>query len=379
MVTNSLFENSCIFLSHLLQYIHKKDRRIRYMKNIGKIILYIFAGLTIVYGIAVLAISIINSENFISGILENIPVVLVGGVFSAILIISAKGAWGGFLRKFGRKYEAEAYDAAMATMNQEEEINDNYKKSRRNRTTFLNKGKAQRNGGQEDYPMYAERRPKLTGKDFLISLVILVIGCGLFGIFFAINNSQVKKASNPNCIETTATLQYVNVKDSDRQVLRFVYSVYNEEEGKNIDYLFTSNTTFTGVNCKAGKTITILYNKYTPEVALLKPNPTRWISLGALCLAFGILVAVLNLFFPVDPVRAIGVGGIFFIVPYFLIFSIANAFGLSLFETLFNGAGAYAAVLFMCLSIYFIAYGVITIVKILRRSTRRKDADYERI
>lgn len=333
--------------------------------NKGKIILYTFVGICIAYGIAVIIFCLVNASSVISGIISIIPVLLFGGVFSAILIISAKGAWGSVLNKFGRKHEAKAYDAAVKNIDDENEKFKNIVKTHKYKKSASVKADKKSNKisiSEEEYDSYLVDRRKYTIKRIFASILILIIGVALFFVFYSVNNSHIKKASNPNWIETTAKVEYVDVRDSDKQVLRFVYWVYNEETNINKGYIF-DDTTITGVNYIEGRTITIYYSKHNPEITWQKSNSGMMISLAVICLSFAIIVAVLNLITSVEVARDIGVGGIFLTFAYGLIFAIAVTRGFNFIEMLLSGVAPYALIMFAFLGIYCIAYGIFVGIK----------------
>lgn len=334
--------------------------------NKGKIILYTFAGICIAYGIAVIIFCLLNDSSIISGIISIIPVLLFGGVFSAILIISAKGAWGSVLNKFGRKHEAKAYDAAVKNIDDENEKFKNIVKThkyKKARSVKADKKSNKISISEEEYDSYLADRRKYTIKRIFASFLILIIGVALFLIFYSVNNSHIKKASNPNWIETTAKVEYVDVIDSDKQVLRFVYWVYDEETDTNNSYVFNDSTNLTGVEYIEGRTITIYYSKYNPEITWQKSNSGMMISLAVICLSFAIIVAVLNLITSVEVARDIGVGAIFLTFAYGLIFAIAVTRGFNFIEMLLSGVAPYALIMFAFLGIYCIAYGIFVGIK----------------
>lgn len=154
--------------------------------NKGKIILYTFVGICIAYGIAVIIFCLVNASSVISGIISIIPVLLFGGVFSAILIISAKGAWGSVLNKFGHKHEAKAYDAAVKNIDDENEKFKNIVKTHKYKKSASVKADKKSNKiiiSEEEYDSYLVDRRKYTIKRIFASILILIIGVALF-LFF---------------------------------------------------------------------------------------------------------------------------------------------------------------------------------------------------
>lgn len=339
-------------------------------KSIGRTILFIFAGFSVCYGIANIIATLINAESVLVGLISCVPIVMVGGVFSTILFLSAGGKWGNFMRRFGRRAEAEAYDASVEQM---EAMNDTTKeviKRIRNKQKNAIKHKDRHSGTmlkEERHNLALEyeelrlSRKKLQKKDFLTSFIILIIGVIIFNVFSSINNSQMQKLSNPNYIKTTATVEYVRVEDTGESVLRYVYRVYDKESGENEPYIYHTNVS--GIGVKAGQSITIYYSKHNPEIAWHRTNPDMLLSIAILGLTFAVIIAVLKLTAPKNATVAIGVGSIFTLVPYGLLFFLADSTGMSFGQCLIGGAATYALVLFLLLGIIFIISGVSEIIK----------------
>lgn len=317
------------------------------MKKFGKIVIFAFVGLCIVYGIAVIVYTIKNSESVLVGIISCFPIVLIGGVMSMILLFSALGTWGTVMRKLGRGAQAKQYEGAVKQSERE------YESVKRDPKT---------NYGASSQWQYRASGGYFTKKRVLASFIILCVGVVLFLIFYAVYGNQCKIASNPNFIETTATVQPVRVKDTDEYAMCYVYWVYDAETDTNRGYVFDGGQA-SGVNFREGKTITICYNVHNPEIARTKPNPNLVLAVAIFVISVCGVLAFLNLVTASDSVVAIGAGAGFFLFAFGINILISQSAGLTLAETLFCGPLIYGANLFGMLGILFMASGVFGILR----------------
>lgn len=294
------------------------------------------------------------------------------------MFFSVRGSWANILRKFGRTDEAVAYEAEVEIVKREfESVKTHILGNKKDK--FARAREKKDNIGTEDYEIFKQSRKQLTKKDFLASAIILLVGMIIFSVFYYINANQVKKASNPNYVMTTATAEMVKVEDSDRTVLRFVFRVYDEETDSEKAYVFSKGTSISGVNYIEGKSIDVYYSKHNPEIAWHKIDSNFLMSLAILGLCFGVAFAVLNLILTRNNALSFGMGSVFFLFCYGLNFYIAQSAGFSFVELLFSGVAVYAMNLFGLIGLLFILLGVFSLIKTLRLlSYGRKINNYEK-
>jgi len=208
----------------------------------------------------------------------------------------------------------------------------------------------------------------------LIPLLVCLGASGLLGFFMAKN---IKLIKSDQYVATRAKIVYV-YNNGDGYVSsttihtstsRLVYE-YQDENGKT--HYSSSQASYGGMIFKAGKTTTVYYSRENPEI-LISPSQAIFLALGMLFFANVGLMAFFGSLGIGNKVIPIVFGSVFIEFSSLFMYGMVMASGMNIFEIMVSGAAPYALTLFALLGLFVFGYGVVTLVKSIALSIKRKN------
>lgn len=337
----------------------------------GAIVISVLVGIFALYFIAFVIYNIKHATSIVVAIGNIFPTFMIFGVLSLILLLSAFGGWGKFLRKLGRGGEADNYEKAVKKNEKAyERVKTKYQKPfltpEEKRAAKLKKQKenrlmreATRECNLAEFEEKWENRPKFSVKNFLTGLLIFAICGGVSGVLFAINAQQNRKFDNPNVVQATATVEPVRVQGTENEY-RLAY-VYEDLEGN--EHVYKSSSSISGVSFREGKTMTVYYNIHNPEIAFTKSDSTMLTVVAIFFLLGGLIVFIANNLSSSNVILPIVVGAVFMLFGGGVLTGIGQASGLNLFETMMCGPFGFGCSLFFALGSMFVIFGIFGIFR----------------
>ncbi len=321
----------------------------------------IIVGLFTLYFLAFVIYNIKYSENFLYAIGTIIPSFFIYGVLSLILLLSGFGGWGKFLRKLGRHGTADNYEKSVE---ENQKAYDNVKtkydkkpKYKKSPEEKRREREIKRNANLIEYEVKLETREGVTKQNVIIGIVILAI-CAAVGSFTLwLYGKESRNVNNGNFIKTTATVVPVRVENSDDgpDEYRLAY-VYYDEEGNG--YIYNNSGVFSGVNFREGKTTTVYYNKYNPEITTSGKGDIGLLVVSVIFIGGGALAFFLNVLKNSNIFVPLIFGGIFTFFGVGVCLLIKQAGGFTIWEAMMSGPFAFGSVLLGSLGVLIVVFGL---------------------
>lgn len=333
-------------------------------RKIAAIVFSVLVGIFAVYLVAYIVYNIKYAESVISALIAIGPTVVIFGIFSLILLLSAFGGWGKLLRKLGRHSQAEQYEESVKESEKAyKQVKTKYEKSKKTKKSLdeiKSDMKLNRNVNLSLYEDDLKSRERVSKKSLITGIVILLICTAVAALTLWIYGKESRNVHNGHYIETTAVVMPVHIKDTtDEYALCYVY----EDEAGN-QYIYNDEGIFSGVNFHEGKTVKMYYNIHNPEIAVSGEGNIGLLVVSVLFLAGGVLVFLLNVFKrQSNAIVPVLVGGIFMFFGIGICIMISRAGGFNAIETMMSGPFAFASILFAALGLLFICFGLFNVFR----------------